>query len=335
MNLPEIYKVNPVDLYNNKVKLKFIPIFRQFIKAAENGEILTPAAGNKYSKDTVRMYRQTLGFLEQYEEQSGAIYINDITPYWGEMFMIFLSQQQVSKNTIGRHIFRVKAVLNRAYKAGLTLRTGYGITVHSETAFTVFNTLEELKMLQNLDLRVIEGMARVRDVYIMNCFLGFRWSDLRRFIAEPKKFIRQYDGVYYIDLDSHKTGNKCIIPIGEQVSYILKRRKFNFGKPFSAQYYNYTIKQLAKTAGIDSLYEFERTYGGEKKKIEKEKWELMSSHTARRTFVSLCVLSDLNQQSIMKMTGHTSESSFQSYVRVSQLQNAVKLSTHDFFKIKI
>ncbi len=325
---------NQIGLYNGKIKLKFVPLFRQFIHAAGLGEVLTPG-GDRYRDGTLRMYRQTLGLLETYEDRYGSIYINDITGHWGELFTAFLSKYKISKNTIGRHLCRVKAVLNRAYKAGLTLRTGYGIVIRSEPAFTVFNTLQELRKMSDLDLRLVAGLERVRDVYVLNCFLGLRWSDLSRFIEEPLKFIKEFDGAYYIDLEAIKTGNKSIIPIGNQVSYILKKRRFDFGAKFSAQYYNYSIKHLAKMAGLTSKHSFEKTVGGEKVMVEKQKWQMMSSHTARRTFVSLCVMADLNQQSIMKMTGHRSESSFQGYVRISQLQNAVKLSNHEFFKIKL
>ncbi|PIE50765.1 MAG: hypothetical protein CSA38_02020 [Flavobacteriales bacterium] len=326
--LPELTQK---DLYNNnRVKLKFIPLFQQFIMAAEKGEILTKKK-RKYSKGTLRAYKLTLTVLEDYQERNGIIFLNDITPYWAEMFYFYLQKYDICLSTASMHISRVKAVLNRANKAGLTLRTGFGISTPIETSTTIFNSLKELKKMMELDLS--KSMEYIRDIYVMNCFLGMRFSDLMLFLEKPNTFLKVFDDFEYIDFRTDKTTTVSVIPVGLQVKKTLdKWREF---RVYSGGHFNSTIKKIGKNAGIDTICTSYRTIGGKKMKIESPKWRLMSNHTARRTFASLCVLSDMNQQNIMKMTGHTTEQSFQKYVRVSHLKNAMKVRENEFFKIKL
>lgn len=333
MNYIEITRKFEVSKERNKIKLKFIPIFQQFIKAAENGEILTKQ-GNKYKSGTINRYRNTLDYLIEYEETNSVILIDDITPIWADLFRNYLGKYKITKGTVSRHISCIKSVLNRAYIAGITLRTGYGISAPQDRPMTVFNTLYDLRKLKKLDLRDYK-VERICDIYIMNCFLGMRWSDLIEFIAEPKKYLKYINGKFFISISSKKTDIESIIPISSEVREILQKWNYNFGKKFSQQYYNYSIKKLSKQAGINETVIVKKTIAGEKQIFEFPKWKLISSHTARRTFVSLCVLHDIRHQNIMKMSGHKSEQAFQSYVRISSIQNAIKLSNHEFFKIKL
>lgn len=329
-----IIRQNQIVAPENNLKIKFLYVFEFFIKSAEEGKVLS-RKGKVYEKGTIRGYKHTLRFLKEYEELSGRIFLEDITPYWAEMFIVHLTKYEIAKNTVYQHISRIKAVLNRANKAGITFRNGYGISNSMERPMTFFNTLEDLRKMKNLDLKKNVGMSRVRDIYIMNCFIGLRFTDLIIFLENPKKYMKYTNGKFYINIFSQKTNTESVIPISAEVREVLQNWNYDFGKLFSSQYFNYTIKEIARAAAVNEICVIKRTIGGKMTHIEKEKWEIMSSHTARRTFVSLCVLSDLNQQNIMKMTGHTSESSFQAYVRISNLQNAVKIANHPFFKIKL
>ncbi|MEJ8582480.1 site-specific integrase [Riemerella anatipestifer] len=316
----------------SNVRVKFIAITEQFILAGEKGEILTPN-GDKYRLQSLKGYKNLIKKLQDFEFNFGVIFLEDVTPYWCDRFRIFLNKYKLSKTTTSAYISRIKAVVNRAYKAGLTNRNGYGIRVNKEVAITVFNTVKELKALKEIPLP--KGQSVVRDIYLMNCFLGLRVSDLQTFITEPKKYIREIGDNYYLELISKKTTAKSTIPLGCEAMSVLSRYNCDFGSGFSYQYYNLTIKKIAKKAGIKEIVTIPKTIAGEDVRIEKEKWQIMSSHTARRTFASLCILMDMPTQSIMKMMGQKSEQSFQCYVRITEMQNAMKMANHEFFKIVI
>ena len=76
------------------------------------------------------------------------------------------------------------------------------------------------------------------------------------------------------------------------------------------------------------------TSGGIRKEITREKCDMVTSHTARRSFATNAYRAGIPSLSIMQITGHSTESSFMKYIRVSKEENAISLSKHSFFQIK-
>jgi integrase len=98
------------------------------------------------------------------------------------------------------------------------------------------------------------------------------------------------------------------------------------------QYFNREIKKICKKNGlIDPIFKTVSN-GGQKYTITKEKWEMVSSHTARRTGATNMYKAGIPTLAIMKVTGHTSESSFLKYIKISKEENARMLANHPHFK---
>lgn len=123
-----------------------------------------------------------------------------------------------------------------------------------------------------------------------------------------------------------------VIPLNKIVVSILKKRKFRFEKIFSTWYYSKSIKKIAKYAGFNEKVIFYRTEKG--KLVEKtfEKWQLMSTHTARRSFATNAYLSGVPTLVIMRITGHSTEHSFMRYIRANSLVNALAAGNYLFFR---
>jgi integrase len=62
-----------------------------------------------------------------------------------------------------------------------------------------------------------------------------------------------------------------------------------------------------------------------------EKYNLITTHTARRSGATNMFLAGIPAQSIMKITGHTTESSFMKYLRISKDANATLIANNPFF----
>ena len=71
--------------------------------------------------------------------------------------------------------------------------------------------------------------------------------------------------------------------------------------------------------------------GGEKKIYYKEKWEMVSTHTARRSGITNALLAGVPRQECMYLSGHKTESAFNRYVCITKKQYAEKLAKTDFF----
>jgi integrase len=92
------------------------------------------------------------------------------------------------------------------------------------------------------------------------------------------------------------------------------------------------LKTVVKAAGIDNKVTYVKTRGGKTTTVTEPKWNLVGSHTARRSFATNAYLSGVPTISIMKMTGHRTEASFMKYIKVTLTENAKILQNHSFFK---
>ena len=92
------------------------------------------------------------------------------------------------------------------------------------------------------------------------------------------------------------------------------------------------LKEICEAAGLDSPTKIGITRGGKLSHEINKKFELVCTHTARRSFATNAFLMDIPTISIMKITGHRTEKSFMKYIRISQEENANKLLTHPFFQ---
>ena len=85
-------------------------------------------------------------------------------------------------------------------------------------------------------------------------------------------------------------------------------------------------------AGIDEEVTINKNVGGVNEQRIYKKYELVCTHTARRSFATNAYKSGVPTIAIMKITGHTKESTFLRYIKVSAEENAEMLMEHPFFK---
>jgi len=311
---------------------EFVPLFKAIKEQIEGGKVLTPD-GNKYSPNTSKNYATDIKILKLFEQETETIFLEDISIKWATDFNIWMMDKEYSKNTIAGTLQRIKAVLRRLKNEGKTNFDGSGIRAATEETTAVFNTIEEIKILLEADFADTPGYDRVRDIYVLHCFLGLRYSDLALILAEPKNYLREMGGKLYFEIKTQKTGEIVFIPISRTVKQVCERYQWNFGEIFSYQYYNEAIKEIARRAGITEKIVFTRTEGGKRIDTLIPKCDLMSSHTARRTFATNAHLSGLSERDIMMITGHKTTTSFYRYIRSNSMQSAIKIANHDFFNI--
>ena len=91
------------------------------------------------------------------------------------------------------------------------------------------------------------------------------------------------------------------------------------------------MKELGQLAELNEPVLITTTKGGKQQTIVYQKWQLITTHTARRSFATNAFLQNVPSISIMKITGHRTEKSFLKYIKISQEDNANKLISHPFF----
>lgn len=155
-------------------------------------------------------------------------------------------------------------------------------------------TGKELKRIIDADLN--EKLSKTRDIFLFQCYTGQRFSDIERFnIADVKNNIWH--------LQQKKTKKIVEIPLLEPAINILN--KYNGILPLkSSQKINNDLKEIGKIAGIDETVTVNKYIGADVITERKPKYELLTTHVARRTFVTILSNAKVNQQVIQAFTGH-------------------------------
>ncbi|WP_306641341.1 site-specific integrase [Sanyastnella coralliicola] len=194
-----------------------------------------------------------------------------------------------------------------------------------ETSDSVYLGEDEIQRITEVNLN--EKLNNVRDLFLLGCHTGLRFSDYDK--LKPQYMVN--DG-NLLRLRTQKTGEEIIIPLHPRAKAIIEKHNKNGGiQPISNQKFNEYVKVVCQKAGIDQMTTISRTIAGRKQDFVNPKYELISSHTGRRSFATNAYLAGVPSLAIMSITGHRTESSFLKYIKVSKEEQAKVISNHSFF----
>lgn len=91
---------------------------------------------------------------------------------------------------------------------------------------------------------------------------------------------------------------------------------------------NTYLKELGKMAGFEQLVSESITKAGVTITTNHPKSELITTHTARRSFATNLCLDKFPTETIRKITDHRTESAFMQYIKVTPREHAQKLREH-------
>ena len=108
------------------------------------------------------------------------------------------------------------------------------------------------------------------------------------------------------------------MPVRPEAQPLLARITEGTLRPLANQKLNGHLKELARLAEIDAPTERVRYAGGQRRAYTAPKYEFVTTHTARRTFVTLALEAGIRPEVVMRITGHKSLSAFRRYVNVTE-----------------
>ena len=231
-------------------------------------------------------------------------------------------------NTIGGHIKNIKLFMKLATKKGLNNVMEFedeDFRKIEEDVQTIYLNISELDKLFNLDLSKVKRLETTRDLFLIGCFTGLRFSDLKQLNKE-----HFYDNV--IRIETQKTSNPVIIPLHPMVRAICEKYEYNLPRLVSNPKMNEYLKEIGKLAEIDEIILLNETRGGSKLQRKVPKYELISVHTSRRSFATNMYKAKVPSYAIRLITGHKTEKAFLKYIRIDKEENAKMMLEHDFFK---
>jgi site-specific recombinase XerD len=280
--------------------------------------------------ETLANYKQTIRNLEEFKASKRvSLAFDDITLDFYEGFMKFALAKNYSNNTIDGFIKNIKAFMNEAFDRGLHRNLDHKkrrFRRLAEETESIYLAQDEVKKIYHLDLTANPRLAKVRDLFVIGCYTGLRYIDLSQLteknLVDKTKF----------KITTEKTGELVVIPIHPYVGKILAKYGWNLPESLSNQKMNDYLKELGQLAELDTSVSITTSKGGSRVVETSKKYELITVHTARRSFATNAYLMGVPTISIMKITGHRTEKAFLKYIKISQEDNANKLLNHPFFK---
>ncbi|GAB3689166.1 hypothetical protein GCM10027592_05180 [Spirosoma flavus] len=308
----------------------FTAFIERFVGLAEDGKRLN-AKNTRYSRFTLASYRVLKGLLDEYHTSTGNPIDYDaynLTFY--HSFKIWLTNRGLTLNYVGCLLKNLKILLKQAHADGLHTNTIFqhrDFRKFSEDVDSVYLSDDELTTIFTLNLTATPGLDRARDLFLIGCYTGLRFSDFSE--LRPENITHSGRT---LTCRTQKTAERVVIPLNSKVRAILEKYNGVPPQPISNQRLNEHLKELGKRAGIKERVEITRTEGGSRKTRYVEKWELIGTHTARRSFATNAYLAKVDPIQIMKITGHRSEKMLLRYIKVSSEQNAMMLLDHAHFQ---
>jgi site-specific recombinase XerD len=287
-------------------------------------------------ESTLKGYRNTLRHLKEFIGKKSFDFENVTLDFYNDFTEYLIKTKGFSTNTIGKQIKNTKVFLNEATERGINTKLDYKskrFKVVSEEADTIYLSENEIQKLYELDLSENSRLEKVRDLFIVGCYTGLRFSDFSQISSENMR-----NG--NIQIRTQKTDDTVVIPIHGIVAEILKKYKKHFQNSLppalTNQKMNEYLKEVAKLGGLDEKIQVTKNKGSLRMTSTFNKHELVSTHTARRSFATNLYLADFPAISIMKITGHKTERAFLKYIKVTpeQVANKLKLFWSERMQLK-
>lgn len=308
----------------------------QFIKTYINTVKFTHE-GKQIAENTLKKYNTTLKHLEDFQKTyyRSLIFDNIDLKFYSDLLDYFLFSKKFTDNTAGKYIATLKVFLNEATSQGLNKNLDFKkkrFATPYEEVNKIYLTESELLALYNLDLTKNTKLEKVRDLFLLGAYTGLRFSD---FTTIGKENIYSNEVGKFLKVKTIKTGTTVIIPIHWMVKEILSKYPEKLPNTISNQKMNTYIKEVVKLAKINESTISIRNKAGVRVEETKKKWELVTTHTARRSFATNAFLTgDIPTLSIRKITGHKTEKAFMRYIQMNEEDNANKLIQSKFFNVK-
>ena len=283
------------------------------------------------SEHYAAVYEAVIKHIEAFSEEFDCdIYTNSVTAEFLDDFIIYLEDQGLRHNTIVGYILKVQTLVRRASQYNYAVDNSYDeIELREEPTNAVFLSMNEITRIYyykftNQDKR--KAKERIRDLFVLGCLTALRYSDYSTLTADNLQD-------RYIVKRTKKTNVDVKVPAHDYVLEIFKKYEGHIPNGLCIQYVNKYLKVIMKEIGLNDKVIFSYTQGGKLVTATKEKWELISSHTARRSAATNMYLTGrMKTFEIMKLTGHRTESNFFKYIRLTSDDTARSISGDMYFR---
>ena len=284
-------------------------------------EEYTELSKNSKKPSTIREYGFTIKSLKEFEKHKRRRIDWDTLDikFYDDYMDYQYNVKGNSQNLFGKRIKNIKTFLNAAYERGVNKHLMYnGFKVIKKETDAIYLTEEEIDKIYELNLSKNKRLDRIRDLFIVECNTGVRYHELMNL----SKVNILKNSIRFKSSKTEKTVNTLLLP---RTKKILK--KYNYILPkISNSNYNKYIKEVGELAGINDVVIQETYRAGKAISFKRKKYQMITTHTARRSFITNIYKRGFSSAHIMSMTGHKKESTFLKYNRITNEESVRYIS---------
>ncbi len=235
-----------------------------------------------------------------------------------------LSEKGYAPNSVCATFSVMKVWLNKAEEEGLiTDKSFHSWKSKGYDVQHIYLTEEELKKIYALDFteqkRLHPNLATeaTRDLFILASQIGLRYGDLSKLNSSNWDIENRK-----VEVHTTKTSETVVVPLSPIAIELYKKYEGKFPKPQDKGKFNRQLEKCGEMAGLTQPVFVKSNTGGKIQIIEKKKFELISSHTARRSFATNLYKRCKNARMVMAFTGHKTEENFRKYICIEKEEMA-------------
>lgn len=271
-----------------------------------------------FKKHSFVKFKSLKKHVESFETfQKTKLNIDEISQEQLEDFQTYLSTvKELNTQSTSKYIGILKIFLNWCVKRRHTKNIDfrYFTPTMQPDSLKAIITPDELETIRKVDLGDKEYLKNARELFILSCLVGLRYSDYSRISQEHLKY--DENGEAYLEIRQQKTEEIIELPLIEESEKIVKKLLSGEVHSISNQKMNTYVKEVCKKAKIDEPFEKTTYRGKEKTVIIVKKYDLISTHTGRRTFATNLLNRGASAELVMNFTGHRDYKSFKKYVNI-------------------
>lgn len=274
--------------------------------------IYTQSVANSWTETTCRRFRTTFRKLLDFRN----VKINEIDDEFLQEYIEHQEERGYKNTTTTKELkliywFLRWASRNNFYN-GRSFET-FRPRLKTTQKEVIYLTWDELQKIYHFDFGSRTSLNKVRDLLCFCCFSGLRYSDMAKL---RKSDI--YDGAIHVV--TKKTTDNLTIELNKYTTEILSRyadTDSELALPvISNVKMNEYLKELGKVAEINEPIRQVYFIGSERKEEVHPKYELLTTHAGRRTFVVNAIFLGIAPEVIMKWTGHSNYESMKPYIAI-------------------
>ena len=307
-----INSINP----KNYFKMKKVKVVKMTSYLEEMLELKPTKAESKYKSNINRLKM----FLQEQEIEDDLALLNEDLLY---KYQKWLASQNKTIGCIRQYLQDIKTLIKRGkkYKKVNIDVSDFELMKDHRSKEQKKSKQVPLTEQQVLDIYNLENLSEkeeeARDLFICQCLLGQRISDMPKIFKGDYTTHRHDSFNETISFNVYKTKEEAtlyLFPIAKAIIEKYRNKNFKYYNLFETdekkiktaeRTVNTTIKKVCEKAGLTEDIGYTTQIGEELRYERRQLYELMHTHIARHTFITLMCKMGISKEVVIIATAHT------------------------------